>query len=162
MQKEPMTPKGYQKLTEELNFLKNTQRAVVAKEIQEARELGDLKENAEYHAAKEKQSMMEAKIAQLEDMSARSQIINPSELDHKRISFGSSVNLLDQDTDQKLSYTITGVLEANIEKGYISYHTPLAKILLGKTAGEEVEAVLPNATKYFEILDVFYKEIEVD
>ncbi|MGP1562045.1 MAG: transcription elongation factor GreA [Helicobacteraceae bacterium] len=161
MDKEPMTSQGYQNLTDELADLKNNQRGIVAKEIQAARELGDLKENAEYHAAKEKQSLLEAKIAQLELIAQKAQVIDPKGLPHARVSFGSTVLLLDLDSEKEEKYTIVGLLEANLSKGYISYHSPLAKALLGKASGDQFVANLPGGAKEFEILEVRYEEIKL-
>jgi len=161
MTKEPMTQAGYQKLVNQLADLKNNQRGIVAKEIQAARELGDLKENAEYHAAKEKQSLLEAKIAQLEDISSRAQVVNPEKLEHKRVSFGSTVEFEDLDTGKKEKYTIVGLFEADLSMGYISYNSPLAKALLGKAAGDDCVVKLPANTRELEILKVYYEEIKV-
>lgn len=158
----PITPQGLEKVTKQLEFLKTKERAKIADEIDEARSHGDLKENAEYHAAKEKQSHMEAKIAELSDIVGRAKVIDPSKLAHERVSFGSTVLLTDLDSDQEVEYTIVGAIEANVEKGYISLNSPLAKQLLGKEEGDEVEATLPNGKKSFEIDEVCYKEIEVE
>ena len=158
----PITPQGLEKVTKQLEYLKTKQRAKVADEIDEARSHGDLKENAEYHAAKEKQSHMEAKIAELSDIVGRAKVIDPSKLAHERVSFGSTVLLTDLDSDQEVEYTIVGAVEANVEKGYISLHSPLAKQLLGKEDGDEIDATLPNGKKSFEIDEITYKEIEVE
>ena len=159
MQKEPMTEYGFKKLSEELEYLKSQARPAVAKEIEKARELGDLKENAEYHAAKEKQGMMEARIAELEDILGRAQVVDPSTLEHKRVSFGSTVTLIDLDTDEEVTYTIVGASEANPDKGLISYHSPLSRQLIGKEPGDEVRMKLPGGEKEYEIEQVCYKEI---
>ncbi len=159
MQKEPMTEYGYKKLADELEYLKSTARPQVAEEIQKARELGDLKENAEYHAAKEKQSLMEARIAELEDILSRAQVVDPATFEHRRVSFGSTVTLVDLDTDEEHTYTIVGASEANPDKGLISYHSPLAKQLIGKEPGDEVRMRLPGGEKEFEIEQVCYQDI---
>jgi transcription elongation factor GreA len=159
MQKEPMTEYGYKKLADELEYLKSTARAQVAEEIQKARELGDLKENAEYHAAKEKQSLMEARIAELEDILGRAQVVDPSTLEHRRVSFGSTVTLVDLDTDEEVTYTIVGASEANPDKGLISYHSPLARQLIGKEPGDEVRVRLPGGEREYEIERVCWQEI---
>ena len=137
------------------------ERANIAKVIDEARELGDLKENAEYHAAKEKQGLMEARISELGDLVSRAQVIDPSTLSHKRISFGSTVTLLDRATDEELTYTIVGSQESNPDKGLISIQSPLAKLLLGKEEGDEVVANLPSGKKEYDIEEVGYREIEI-
>ncbi len=159
MQKEPMTEYGYKKLADELEYLKSTARAEVAAEIQKARELGDLKENAEYHAAKEKQSLMEARIAELEDILGRAQVVDPSKLEHRRVSFGSTVTLIDLDTDEEVTYTIVGASEADPDRGLISYHSPLAKQLIGKEPGDDVTVRLPGGEKDYEIERVCYEDI---
>lgn len=162
MVKEPLTPAGFKKLSDELENLTNVKRGEVAREIQEARELGDLKENAEYHAAKEKQGLMEAHIAKLEDISGRTHVIDPTTLPHSKVSFGSTVVLLDLETEIEKKYTIVGGYESKVEKGYISYHSPLSKILLGKEEGEEITAKLPGGEVDYEILEVKYEEIVLD
>jgi len=151
----------YKKLSEELEQLKSQERAKIAKIIDEARELGDLKENAEYHSAKERQGLMEARITELTDIIGRAQVIDPSTLAHERISFGSTVVLIDQDTDEELTYTIVGVQESNPNKGLISIQSPMARALLGKEEGDEVELNLPNGKKSFDIEEVKYTPIEL-
>jgi transcription elongation factor GreA len=157
----PITPKGLEKVSKQLEYLKTKERAKVAAEIDEARSHGDLKENAEYHAAKEKQSHMEAKIAELSDIIGRAKVIDPSKLAHERVSFGSTVVLNDLDTDEEVTYTIVGTVEADMSKRYISLSSPLAKQLLGKEEGDEVEAKLPNGIKHYEIETIKFQEIEV-
>ncbi len=151
----------FEKLSRELEHLKNIERAEIARVIDEARALGDLKENAEYHAAKEKQGLMEARIIEVQDLLSRAQVINPSTLPHKRISFGSSVVLIDQDTDEEISYVIVGGQESNPSKGLISIQSPMAKVLLGKEEGDEVTLQLPSGKKRFDIEEVKYEEIEL-
>jgi transcription elongation factor GreA len=161
VQKVPMLEVTYKKLSEELEQLKSQERAKIAKIIDEARELGDLKENAEYHSAKERQGLMEARITELTDIIGRAQVIDPSTLAHERISFGSTVVLIDQDTDEELTYTIVGVQESNPNKGLISIQSPMARALLGKEEGDEVELNLPNGKKSFDIEEVKYTPIEL-
>jgi len=152
----------FRKLSIELEQLKNEERGRIAKIIDEARELGDLKENAEYHAAKERQGLMEARISELTDIVGRAQVIDPSTLAHERISFGSTVVLIDQESDEEVKYTIVGVQESNPSKGLISIQSPMARVLLGKEEGDEVSIQLPGGLKTFDIEEVKYEPIEVD
>ena len=152
----------FRKLSIELEQLKNEERGRIAKIIDEARELGDLKENAEYHAAKERQGLMEARISELTDIVGRAQVIDPSTLAHERISFGSTVVLIDQESDEEVKYTIVGVQESNPSKGLISIQSPMARALLGKEEGDEVSIQLPGGLKTFDIEEVKYEPIEVD
>ena len=152
----------YKKLSEELEQLKTHERGNIAAIIDEARAQGDLKENAEYHAAKDEQGLMEARIAELTDVVGRAQVIDPSTLAHTRISFGSTVELIDQDTDEEMTYTIVGGQESNPTKGFISIQSPMARALLGKEEGDEVEIVLPSGKKTYEIEEVSYVEIVLD
>ena len=151
----------YKKLSEELEQLKTHERGIIAKIIDEARELGDLKENAEYHAAKDKQGLMEARIAELTDLVGRAQVIDPSALAHERISFGSTVVMTDQETDEELSYTIVGGTESNPGNGLISFQSPVAKALLGKEEGDEVSITLPSGKRTYDIEEVSYVEIKL-
>ena len=158
MQKEPMTEKDYNTLTAKLNDLKLVQRPKILVAIEEARQLGDLKENAEYHAGKEDQANIDKKIAELDDMITRVIIIDPSKLEHDKISFGSSVKLVDTDTEEEIEYCIVSSLHSNPDIGNISFHSPLSKQLLGKCEGDEFTAQLPGGKKEFEILEVYYDE----
>ncbi len=157
-----MTKFGYEKLSAEMNHLKNVERPEVVKEIEVALEHGDLKENAEYHAAKEKQRLIDARLNELSDLLGSAQIVDPSELQHARISFGSTVVLCDTDTDDEVTYTIVGGCESNPDVGLISFNSPLAKQLLGKEEGDEIKAKLPGGIKEFEVLEVKYQEIVFD
>ena len=161
MQKEPMTDKDYQTLTESLNDMKLVQRPKILVAIEEARQLGDLKENAEYHAAKEDQANINKRISELEDMITRVVIINPASLTHEKISFGSTVKLLDVKTEEEITYTIVSSPHSNPDIGNISFHSPLAKQLLGKSEGDEFVAQLPGGKKEFEIEEVYYDEKRV-
>jgi transcription elongation factor GreA len=161
-EKEPMTIVGYEKITKELDYLRTVARKEIASEIGAAVELGDLKENAEYHAAKEKQVHMEKRLALLEEYVSRAHVIDPSVLPHKRISFGSTIKLLDLSNEKELEYTIVGGVESDVEKNLISYQSPLAKVLLGKEEGREVLADLPTGIKEFEVLSVYFKPIKFD
>jgi len=162
VQKEPMLKVTYNKLSEELEQLKSVERGVIAQVIDEARAQGDLKENAEYHAAKEKQGLMEARIAELTDVVGRAQVVDPSTLAHERVSFGSTVQLTDQKTDEEVSYTIVGGKESNPTKGLISIQSPMARALIGKEEGDEVSLTLPTGKKTYDIEEVSYVEIVLD
>ncbi len=159
MKKEPMLQATYMKLVEELERLKSVERNKIAKTIDEARALGDLKENAEYHAAKEKQGLMEARIAELTDLTGRAHVVDPSSLSHERVSFGSTVILVDHDTDEELKYVIVGSQESDPSRGMISVHSPMARALMGKEEGDEVELDLPGGKKHFDIEEIKYMEI---
>lgn len=151
----------FEKLSKELEQLKNEERGKIAKIIDEARELGDLKENAEYHAAKDKQGLMEARIIELGDLVGRAQVVDPSTLAHERVSFGSTVTLTDLDTDEEITYTIVGGQESNPDAGLISIQSPLARQILGKEEGEEVAITLPSGKKQYDIEEVTYQEINI-
>ncbi|CAA6803075.1 MAG: Transcription elongation factor GreA [uncultured Sulfurovum sp.] len=151
----------YKKLSEELEVLKTHERNRIAKVIDEARAQGDLKENAEYHAAKDEQGLMEARIAELTDLVGRAQVVDPSKLQHARISFGSTVQLTDQNTDEEVTYTIVGGTESNPSKGLISIASPMAKALLGKEEGDEIVMALPSGKKTYDIEEVSYVEITI-
>ena len=159
MQKEPMLRATFEKLSRELEQLKNEERAKIAKIIDEARELGDLKENAEYHAAKDKQGLMEARILELGDLVGRAQVVDPSKLAHERVSFGSTVTLTDTTTDEELVYTIVGGQESDPESGLISIQSPMARELMGKKEGDEIRINLPSGKREFDIEEVKYQEI---
>ena len=156
---EPMTKYGYEKLQAEINHLKLVERPQTVKDIEEALEHGDLKENAEYHAAKEKQKLIDSKLIELAEMVTNAQIVDPSELEHSRVSFGSTVTLSDMNTGEEVTYTIVGGCESNPDIGLISFNSPLAKQLLGREEGDDVKVKLPSGIKEFEIEEVTYKEI---
>jgi len=149
----------YKKLSEELEYLKTKERGIIAKIIDEARALGDLKENAEYHAAKDKQGLMEARISELTDVVGRAQVVNPENLAHERVSFGSTVVLTDQESEEEVKYTIVGGKESNPHKGLISIQSPMARVLIGKEEGDEVSIVLPSGKKSYDIEEVLYETI---
>ncbi|AYJ79751.1 transcription elongation factor GreA [Aliarcobacter cryaerophilus ATCC 43158] len=161
MDKEPMTLVGYNKVTNDLEFLKSVERPETVIALDEARQLGDLKENAEYHSAKEKLKLIDVQIAELSNTISKAVIVDPSSLSHDRVSFGSTIKLVDVETDDEFTYTIVGGVESNVEKGLISFNSPLAKQLMGKVEGDEFIATLPGGTKTFEILKVYYKELEL-
>ena len=156
---EPMTLFGYEKLQVEVKDLKEVKRPQCVKDIEEALEHGDLKENAEYHAAKEMQKNIDNRLAELQRILGNSQIVDPSELEHSRISFGSTVVMTDMDSEEELTYTIVGGCESNPDVGLISFNSPLAKQLLGREEGDEVKVRLPGGEKEFEIDEVKYQEI---
>ena len=157
MNKIYLTQKGYEEMTKELAHLKKTKRRDISKAIGRARELGDLKENAEYHAAKEEQSHNEGRIAELEDKLARADIIDISKLSGDTIKFGATVTLIDEDTDKKAVWQIVGEPEADAKKGRISITSPLARALIGKKKGASVEVVAPGGAKAYEITKVEWR-----
>jgi transcription elongation factor GreA len=162
MQREPMLEKTFLKLTAELEQLKNVERAKIGKVIEEARELGDLKENSEYHSAKEKQGWIETRIIEVTDLLSRAQVVNPAVLCHDRVCFGSCVTVIDIDNDTTLTYTIVGSVESNPSKSLISMNSPVARALMGKEEGDEIDVILPNAQRSFEIESICYIEIEIE
>ncbi|MGC4088509.1 MAG: transcription elongation factor GreA [Polyangiaceae bacterium] len=149
-EKVPMTPTGAIKLREELVRLKE-ERPRISREIGVAREHGDLSENAEYHAAKERQGLVEARIKDIEDKLARAEVIDPSKLSGDRVRFGAVVTLTNLDTDEEQSYQIVGADEADINRGSISVSAPLARAIMGKSTGDEVVVNLPGGTRRYEI-----------
>ena len=151
----------FDKLSKELEHLKTVERGEIAHIIDVARELGDLKENAEYHAAKDKQGLMEARILDLTDLVGRAQVIDPSTLAHERVSFGSTVELVDQEDDSEVTYTLVGSQESNPDNGLISIGSPMARALLGKEEGDEVTIILPAGKKMFDVETVSYEEIKL-
>lgn len=157
MDKFPLTKNGFAALEAELKKLKFTDRPNIIAAIDEARSHGDLSENAEYSAAKEKQSFIEGRIKELEVVISRAQVIDPSDVNTDVIRFGATVLLVDEDNDRENSYQIVGDYEADIEKNKISLSSPLAKALIGKEVGDVVEYVAPGGKKSFEILNVEYK-----
>ncbi len=160
MQRYPMTPIGYKKLQETLKHLKEVERPANIREIEEARAHGDLSENAEYDAAKERQGFLEAKIRELESKLALAQVIDPATLSGDTVKFGATVTLLDLDSDQEVIYTIVGEDESDIQRGRISYTSPVARALIGKEEGDDVEVRTPKGIRSYEILKVEYKPVE--
>ncbi|MBJ64971.1 MAG: transcription elongation factor GreA [Rhodobiaceae bacterium] len=157
MDKIPITSDGKLKVEEELKSLKTIERPRIINAIAEARAHGDLSENAEYHAAKEEQGHNETRIMELEDLLSRAEVIDPSSLSGKDIKFGANVQLVDIDTDEEASYQIVGDIESDFKKKKISISSPLAKALIGKTIGDEVEVNTPGGGKSYEIIKVLYK-----
>ena len=157
MEKVPMTAEGYHALDEELKRLKTVERPAVIAAIGEARAHGDLSENAEYHAAKEQQSLNEGRIAELEDKLARADIIDISKLSGDTIKFGATVTLIDEDTEKKAVWQIVGEVEADAKKGRISITSPLARALIGKKKGASVEVMTPGGAKAYEITKVEWR-----
>ena len=154
MEKIPFTLVGLEKIKLELNRLKKEERPSIIKAISVAREHGDLKENAEYHAAKEKQSFTEGRIAELEDVTSRSQVIDLSKLSGKTVTFGTKVKIVDEETDKETIYEIVGPYEADLNSGLISIASPIAKALIGKELGSSVEVSTPRGKKNYEILSI--------
>jgi len=161
MQKQPITKEGRLKLGQELHDLKMVQRPQTVEEIDIARSHGDLKENAEYHAAREKLRFIEARIAELGEIYDNSQEVDPSKFNHDKVMFGSTVTLEDLDSGEEATYTIVGTYESNPDKGLISIVSPLARQLIGKEEEEEVTVQLPGGEKTFEIISIEYKEIQI-
>ena len=154
MEKVPMTVSSHAKLEDELKRLKTVDRPEVIREIAAAREHGDLSENAEYHAAKERQGLIEARVAELEYKVSRAQVIDVSLLSGTTVKFGAKVKLADEDTDEKSSYRLVGADEADIKEGLLSITSPLARALIGKSKGDSVEVTTPTGSKSYEILSV--------
>ncbi|WGF90659.1 transcription elongation factor GreA [Marinivivus vitaminiproducens] len=152
----PMTPDGHTRLEEELKRLKTVERPAVIKAIAEAREHGDLSENAEYHAARERQSFIEGRVLELEDKLSRAEVIDITRQTGSQVMFGARVDLVDEDTDEKVTYRIVGPDESDIEKGLLSVSSPVARALIGKESGDSVEVSTPRGVRYFEILAVHY------
>ncbi|MGV6840071.1 MAG: transcription elongation factor GreA [Planktomarina sp.] len=156
MEKIPLTQAGHAKLEEELKHLKSVERPTIITAIAEARELGDLKENAEYHSAREKQGFIEGRIKELEAIMSLADVINVSTLSGP-IKFGATVELVDEDTDEEKTYQIVGEAEANIDAGLLNIKSPIARALIGKEDGDSVEVKTPGGLKSYEILSVVYK-----
>ncbi|HEY4135472.1 MAG TPA: transcription elongation factor GreA [Alphaproteobacteria bacterium] len=157
MEKMPMTPAGYEHMVAELKNLKDVQRPAVIRAISEAREHGDLSENAEYHAAREKQSFIEGRVLELEDKISRAEVIDSSKMTGKTIRFGATVTLADEDTDEESTYRIVGADESDIGGGLLSVASPLARALIGKEPGDTVEVTTPGGHKSYEVMKVAYK-----
>jgi len=157
MDKEPITTQGLKKIKAELEHLKNIQRPKIVEAIAEARSHGDLKENAEYHAAKEQQAQLESRVIALNDLIARANVIDVTKIDNNgKVIFGSSVNLKDLETQKNISYKIVGQDEADISKNLIYFKSPIGKSLIGKNEGDLITVITPSGERNFEILKVNY------
>ena len=156
VEKVPMTGAGHAALEEELKRRQQVERPRIIQQIAEARAHGDLSENAEYHAAKEAQSLNEGRIAELEDKLARADVIDISKLGGKTIKFGATVTLVDEETDEEKKYQIVGETEADVKSGRVSITSPIARALIGKTEGDTVEVMTPGGGKSYEVLTVAF------
>lgn len=155
MEKIPMTPAGHAALETELKQLKSVERPAIIKAIAEAREHGDLSENAEYHSAREKQSFIEGRVKELEGVLSLADVINPAKLSGA-IKFGARVTLVDEDTDEEKTWQIVGEYEANIEKGLLNIKSPIARALIGKEEGDSVEVRTPGGERAYEVVSIDY------
>jgi transcription elongation factor GreA len=156
MEKVPMTAQGYAALDAELKNLKSVERPAIIAAIAEAREHGDLSENAEYHSAREKQSFIEGRIKELEGLISRADVIDPLKIAGDTIKFGATVRLVDEDTEEEKLFQIVGEPEANIEQGKLNIKSPLARALIGKAEGDSVEVMTPGGGRSYEVLKVDY------
>ena len=155
VEKAPMLAEGHARLTSDLHRLKTVERPKNVEDIEEARAHGDLSENAEYHAAKERQGQIEAEIVHIEDQLARAQVIDPTTLSGDKVMFGATVDILDED-DKPVTYQIVGPIEADAKTGRISYSSPLGRALIGRRIGDEVEVQTPSGDKYYEIKKISF------
>ncbi|KFE35999.1 transcription elongation factor GreA [Thioclava atlantica] len=153
MEKVPMTRAGYDALNKELKKLKSEERPAIIAAIAEARELGDLSENAEYHSAREKQGFIEGRIKEIESQLGRAEVIDPTKMSGA-VKFGATVTIVDEDTDEEKTYQIVGEPEADLEKGRLNMKSPLARALIGKDEGDSVEVRTPGGDKAYEILKI--------
>ncbi len=153
-QRIPITKQGLAQMEEELKHLKSVARPEVIRAIAQARDHGDLSENAEYHAARERQSFIEGRLAELEDKIARSEVIDVTALSGKTVKFGATVTIVDEDTEEKLTYQLVGEVEADVKAGRLAINSPLGRALIGKSVGDSVDVMTPNGDKMYEILKV--------
>jgi len=160
MAKIPITPKGYRDLQKKLRHLRKVERPKNIKDIEVARSHGDLSENAEYHAAKERQGIIVAQIADTEARLADADVIDPARLNLEKIAFGATVKMLDTESDEEKLYTIVGSTETDVSRGRISIESPIARSLIGRAAGDAVTVTTPRGAKEFEILEISYIELE--
>jgi transcription elongation factor GreA len=152
-----MTASGHQAMLEEIKHLKSVERPRIIKAITEARSHGDLSENAEYHAAKDQQGWIEARVAELEDKVSRAEVIDVTKLSGDTVKFGAFVTLVDEDSDEQSVYQIVGEFEADVKKGKISVTSPIARAIIGKRKGDSVEVMTPGGGKSYEIVKIRYK-----
>jgi transcription elongation factor GreA len=157
MDKVPMTKPGHARLEEELKKLKSVERPAIVKAIAEAREHGDLSENAEYHAARERQSFVEGRVQELEDKLSRADVIDVATMTGSNVKFGATVSLIDNDSEEEVIYQIVGEDEADIKAGRLSVTSPLARALINKTVGDTVEVITPKGGKGYEVTKVAYR-----
>jgi len=157
MERVPMTVEGHRALEAELQQLKSEERPRIIQAIAEARAHGDLSENAEYHSAKDAQGMNEAKVADLEDKLGRADVVDPTLMSGDSVKFGATVKLVDEDTDEEVTYKVVGDLEADVKQGKVSISSPLARALIGKAEGDSVEVTTPKGSRSYEILKVNWK-----
>ncbi len=157
MQKVPITLTGYETMMTELKTLKGTERPAIIQAIAEAREHGDLSENAEYHAARERQSFIEGRIAELEDQSSRAEVIDPTKLSGDTVKFGAIVTIADCESDEESTYQIVGEFEADIAKKLISVTSPMARAMIGKTEGDVFEVNSPGGTRDYEVVSIRFQ-----
>lgn len=156
MEKVPMTARGYAALDAELRKLKTVERPSIIEAISEAREHGDLSENAEYHSARERQSFIEGRIKEIEGLISRADVIDPLKVAGDTIKFGATVRLVDADTDEEKTFQIVGEVEADVEHGKLNIKSPLARALIGKSVGDSVEVMTPGGGRCYEVLGVDY------
>ena len=154
MEKIPFTPQGLETIKQELAHLKGSERQDVIRAIAEAREHGDLSENAEYHAARERQSFIEGRISELEDVTSRAEVIDAAKLTGEKVTFGTTVSVADEDTDEESVFHIVGPYEADINRGLVSTSSPIARGLIGKSVGDSAEVQTPGGIKSYEILSI--------
>ncbi|MGQ4273177.1 transcription elongation factor GreA [Terrihabitans sp. B22-R8] len=157
MEKVPMTASGHEALETDLKKRTSEERPRIIAAIAEARSHGDLSENAEYHAAKEQQSLNEGRIAEIESILARAEIIDPTKLKGDTVTFGAKVKLIDEDTEEERTYQLVGEFEADVKAGRISITSPIARALVGKKIGDQVEVTAPGGAKSYEILDIRFE-----
>ncbi|MFO1187470.1 MAG: transcription elongation factor GreA [Alphaproteobacteria bacterium] len=157
MEKVPMTTAGYRKIEAEIKHLKTVERPATIQAIAEARTHGDLSENAEYHAAKERQGFIEGRVMELEDLISRAQVIDTSKLSGDQIKFGAIVTVVDEDTEDEATYQIVGDFEADVKEGRVSVSSPIARALIGKEVGDSVEVNTPGGGRSYEIIKVEYE-----
>jgi transcription elongation factor GreA len=156
MEKVPMTARGYAALDAELRKLKTVERPAIIEAISEAREHGDLSENAEYHSARERQSFIEGRIKEIEGLISRADVIDPLKVAGDTIKFGATVRLIDEDTEEEKTFQIVGEVEADVEHGKLNIKSPLARALIGKSVGDSVEVMTPGGGRCYEVLGIDY------